>query len=196
MTIYALGADAKTTHLELAQFEMFDWSMYLAEGDYLPTSVVRSRWKPLALRLQGLRRRDAQPQDAYPVGYFAGVALVVSARFRETAERHFRDQCAFLPVQVEGTKVEYFALWANNVLDGILDIAQSDVREGPGKTVSIRQYVIAESAIQGVDIFRLPERFSGVQELVTQKFVDVTRTEGLVGLTFWDRSRKSAVSAE
>jgi hypothetical protein len=166
---------------------MLDWSKYVNGDEFASIATVRRNWDVLEMRLRREGERT-QAQDAYPVGYFAGVNLVVSEKFKYAVDRAFPDQCTFLPVDVDGINAGYFALWVNAVRDDVVDVQKSELTPYPGNSLAVRKVAFDETRLADLAIFRLSPKFIGTQDFVTTRFVEMARSAGLSGLHFWDRN--------
>jgi hypothetical protein len=173
----------------MRRFEMLDWARFAPGNVRLSADEAVSRWSALELEVHGLRKKGAQLQDAYSIGYFAGLSLVVSDKAREAIDQAFTDQCTFLPLQIHNASQRYFALWSNIEGTKAVDLSCSDHAVGPGGVISLKSCFLDETHLGNAAIFRLGPKFSGVEDLVTQEFVQMVHSAGLTGFVFRERGQ-------
>ncbi|TKD12808.1 imm11 family protein [Polyangium fumosum] len=136
-------------------------------------------WKPIAVRrVRADKRQGFKPSDFPSLGFGPLV-------MRRTAVDALRDileaNGEVLPLSTDDG-VELYVLNAR-VIDA-LDEANSTLRRIPGtdRIMWIKKPAFFASAIEGVDLFRLPHR--GSSTYVSERFVERVKAAGLRGLDF------------
>ncbi|TKD12806.1 imm11 family protein [Polyangium fumosum] len=136
-------------------------------------------WKPIRVRrVRADKRQGFKPSD-FP--WLGSDALVM----RRTAVDALRDileaNGEVLPLSTDDG-VELYVLNAR-VIDA-LDEANSTLRRIPGtdRIMWIKKPAFFASAIEGIDLFRLPHR--GSSTYVSERFVERVKAAGLRGLDF------------
>jgi hypothetical protein len=137
------------------------------------------QWKPVkVLRVRADHRQGFNPSD-FP--WLGSDVLVMRRRAVEALRDILDAHGEILPLATDDG-VELFAFNARMV--DALDEARSTVERFPdsNRIMWIKKVEFIESAIRGLDMFRLPRRSSPTY--VSQRFVDRVNAAGLVGLEF------------
>ena len=178
-------SDAVRRQIEEEEFaEGYEWLNCCDDSDdevfvTLDGSSQAGRWQPIKVRrVRADDRHDFKPSDFPWLGEHALVMRREAVDvLRDVLEAHGE----VLPLVTEDAT----ELWMFNAraIDA-LDEGRSNIVRFPGTNRIMRIVKIAfvESALRGVDIFRLPHRASSTY--VSQRFFDRVRDAGLVGLEF------------
>jgi len=137
------------------------------------------RWEPIRVRRVRADRRQAFNPSDFP--WLGAHALVMRKRAVDALHDVLAAHGEVLPLVTD----DAVPLWVFNAraVDA-LDEERSNITRFPGSNQIMRIVKIAfiESALRGVDMFRLPHRASSTY--VSQRFVDRVHEAGLVGLEF------------
>lgn len=164
--------------------EGYEWVNCCDDSDYevfltLDGSSQAAQWQPIKVRrVRADDRQDFKPSD-FP--WLGAHALVLRRKavdvLREVLDAHGE----VLPLVTEDA-TELLVFNARAV--AALDEERSKIMSFPGtnRIMRIVKLALAESALRGVDLFRLPHRASSTY--VSQRFVDRVSDAGLVGLEF------------
>ena len=145
----------------------------------LDGSPQSEKWNPVkVVWVREDEGREYKPSD-FPL---LGLCDLVMRRRAVDALRDILDAHGEILPLATDDGVELFVL--NSRAVEALDEARSSVERFPdsNKIMWIKKIVFIESAIRGLDIFRLPGR--GSATYVSQRFVDCVHAAGLVGLEF------------
>lgn len=138
-----------------------------------------STWKPIAVR----RVRADEHQASHPSDFpWLGSHALIMRRSAVDALRDILDANGeVLPLSTEDG-VELFVLNAH-VIDA-LDEARASLMKFPGtnRIMRIKKVAFVASAIEGIDLFRLPHRASPTY--VSERFFKRVKAAGLRGLVF------------
>jgi hypothetical protein len=137
------------------------------------------QWRPVKVRrLRADEKRKLKPSD-FP--WLGADALVMRRRAVDALRDILDAHGEVLPLATDDD-IELFVFNARTV--DALDEARSSVMKFPGtnRIMRIKQVAFIESAVRGLDIFRLPHRASSTY--VSERFVDRVNAAGLVGLEF------------
>jgi hypothetical protein len=145
----------------------------------LDGSPRADQWKPVeVIWVREDDGRKYKPSD-FP---FLGLCVFVMRRRALEALRDILDAHGEILSLATDDGVELFAFNARMV--DALDEARSTLERFPdsNRIMWIKKVAFIESAIRGLDMFRLPDR--GSVTYVSQRFVDRVNAAGLVGLEF------------
>lgn len=164
--------------------EGYEWVNCYDDADYevflaLDGSPQAERWRPIKVqRVRADDRQDFKPSD-FP--WLGAHALVMRKRAVEALREVLEAHGEVLPLVTEDA-VE-LSVFNARVVDA-LDEERSNIMRFPGTNRIMRIVKVAfiESALRGVDVFRLPHRASSTY--VSQRFVDRVNESGLLGLEF------------
>ena len=145
----------------------------------LDGSPRADQWKPVeVLRVRADGGRKFNPSD-FP--WLFSDVLVMRRRAVDALRDILDAHGEILPLATDDD-VELFAF--NSLTVDALDEARSTVERFPdsNEIMWIKKIAFIETAIHGLDIFRLPGRASATY--VSERFVDRVNAAGLVGLDF------------
>jgi hypothetical protein len=170
--------------------EGYEWVNCVNQADYevfadFDGSPRRGIWKPIPVRrVRADKHHEFKPSD-FP---WLGSDALVMRRSAVDALRDILDASGeVLPLSTDDG-VELFVLNARTV--NALDEAHSSLMKFPGtnRIVRIKKIAFVASALEGVDLFRLPHRASS--SYVSERFVERVNAASLHGLVFnkvWSR---------
>ena len=187
MNVYSLFADGDNYQsLELVNEET-DWEIiYKFNGNPLA-----AEWRPLRVKIMD----DEDTGDSLPPSdspsLFTG-APVLSRRAAGILQPILEGKGELLPLEFDSH--EYFVFNITSLVDALDEGASEIVRFPDGKKImDIKRFVFIPSQLEGVDVFKLPQRpLGGV--FVTDRFVQTVRQAGLVGFEFewlWASEQRS-----
>ncbi|HYH95315.1 imm11 family protein [Hyalangium sp.] len=137
------------------------------------------QWRPVKVRrVRADEKQEFNPSD-FP--WLGADALVMRKRAVDALRDILDAHGEVLPLATDDD-IELFVFNARTV--DALDEARSSVVKFPGtnRIMHIKQAAFIDSAVRGLDIFRLPHRASSTY--VSERFVDRVNAAGLVGLEF------------
>jgi hypothetical protein len=143
-------------------------------------------WEPLSFRAEP---PDSKPRAVFPdaIGHEAirGLGVFVSSRARDILEPTIGAYASFLPVKIDGSEVDYFALIVTQLTD-CLDIEKSTFSKPiPNSPRLIRTPVFKGSCLPKM-LFRLQGGmgFQIDQDFATKEFLDFVSKSDLKGFRF------------
>jgi hypothetical protein len=164
--------------------EGYEWINCVNEADYdvltslggQPRSVD---WKPVLVRRVSAKGGCDAKESDFP--WFGSDVLIMRRKTVDTLRSLLDAHGELLPLATEDG-LELFAFNARSI--DALDEARSSLMRFPGtnRIMRIMKVSFVTSAVQDVDIFRLPHRASSTY--VSDLFVERVRTAGLCGLKF------------
>lgn len=121
-----------------------------------------------------------------------GGDLFVSQRAMEKLLPYVREECEFIPAEIEGAKQPYYLLWVTKLIDA-LDYERSALQDVPWAEADgtrlkrVRDFSFHESVLRGCLLFRLPGK--GLSEdclknFCTDDFVELVKQLEIDGFTF------------
>ena len=164
--------------------EGYEWVNCIDDTDYeifwaFNGSLHFERWQPVMVRrVRADDQQDFTPSD-FP--WLGAHALVMRLSVINALDDILEANGEVLPLSTEDD-VKLFVFNAQ-VVDA-LDEEQANIMRIPGtnRIMRIVEAAFIESALRGIDIFRLPHRASSTY--VSQSFVNRVKESGLVGLEF------------
>ena len=173
-----------TDYFEPLVREGYEWINCLNQADYeffagFDGSPHIAGWNPIPVRRVRADSRQAFKPSDFP---WLGSRALVMRRSAVDALRDILDRNGeILPLSTDDG-VDLFVLNAR-VIDA-LDEASSSLTKFPGtnRIMRLKSVAFVPSAIEGVDLFRLPHR--GSATYVSERFVGRVKAAGLHGLAF------------
>lgn len=164
--------------------EGYEWVNCVNQADYevfagFDGSPRGGAWKPISVRrVRADEHHEFRPSD-FP--WLGSDALVMRPSAAEALRDILDANGEVLPLSTDDG-VKLFVLNAR-VVDA-LDEAQSSLMKFPGtnRIMRIKKVAFVASAIEGVDLFRLPHRASSTY--VSERFVERVKAADLRGLVF------------
>jgi hypothetical protein len=171
-------------YLEPMVREGYEWVNCVNQEDYevfagFDGSPRRGDWRPISVRRVRADEQHEFRQSDFP--WLGSDALVMRPSAVEALRDILDANGEVLPLSTDDG-VELFVLNAR-VIDA-LDEANSSLMKFPGtnRIMRIKKVAFVASAIEGVDLFRLPHRASSTY--VSERFVERVKKAGLRGLVF------------
>lgn len=200
MQVFSVGAESARgldiSTINLTEYERH-WYLLpdtsLTAPDHEARVMAANAWKPLRLKA-------AQSEDFKSKAYFQdaldlslpGCCTCVSENARTKLEPSLGDQVKFLPIDLKGAPMPYWALYATRFYSKV-DLSRSRIRE-PAAYISDRRlelrepYFLDSSELDELFIFRVagaPEYVPfALGDYVTQRFVDLVTAHSLGGFSF------------
>ena len=162
----------------------YEWVNCVNGDDYerftrFDGTILGPTWEPVLVRRVRADRSQDMMRSDFP--WLASEALVMRKSAVEALQDIFKDNGELLRLETDDD-VDLYVLNAR-VIEA-LDRERSEIISYPGtdKIMMLKRPAFSESAIDGVDLFRLPHRASSTY--VSENFVRRVREAGLKGLEF------------
>jgi Immunity protein family (Imm11) len=164
-----------------------DWEMiYRFNG-----TPIGAEWRPLRVEAYEEEIIEQRPPGDCPWLFTAVPTL--SGRAVKTLRTILDGNGELLPL--DSHEGDYFLFNVTRVVDA-LNEAESDIVRFPDgkKVLDITRFVFIPQQVEGLDVFKLPQRPLGLT-FVTDRFVQAVRDAGLVGFCFewlWASEQRSS----
>lgn len=163
----------------------FELCQPVAENDFETMNVLvngearQATWKPLAMRL--IRTDQGKTLQASDSPWLGEHALIFKQSAIDVLEPTLREYGELLPLV--GTAADLFVFNPRCVVDALDEEASTVMRFSSGRIMDITRYVFRADAIQGIDIFKIPNlRVSPT--FLSERIVSLWSAAGLRGLEF------------
>lgn len=167
----------------------FEWINAIRDEDYevflkLDGTSVLKNWVPVKVRRVAADKRQKAKESDFP--WLGSHALILRQKAVSALNDILIRNGELLPL-IDETGIELFVFNAN-VVDA-LDLSKSSVLKFPytDRIMRVMKYAFLPDRIAEKDIFRLPFRSSPT--FVSERFIEVYKAQGLVGLEFEERPK-------